>query len=118
MQRALYYRQLGARVAPFLGHKPDRTTYNLRRLCLRGLIARTPGPRPYRVTQRGLASAPCIDRTYDRLSRFHSKSTAPTLCPSKKPLHESTARSIDSGRAARSPYDLDSTVEASARQVV
>ena len=43
-------RQLGARVAPLLGHKPaawkpGRTTYDLRRLRLRGLIERIPRTR-------------------------------------------------------------------------
>ena len=67
-------RQLGARVAPLLGHKPaawkpGRTTYDLRRLRLRGLIERIPRTRRYRVTQRGLRTALCFHRTYARVLR-------------------------------------------------
>ena len=47
---------------------------------------------------------------------FGLKSASRTLRPSKRPLHELTARSNNSGKGARSPCKLDSIVEAGARQ--
>ena len=49
-------------------------------------------------------------------SYFGSQSAARTLRPSKRPLHELTARSINSGKGARSPCKLDSTTKAGIRQ--
>ena len=99
LPRGFDNRRLGALVAPLLGRKPadwkpGRTTYDLRRL---RLIERIPRTRRYRVTQRGLRTALCFHRTYARPSRCSSRGTPRTPCPSKRPLHESTARSINSG---------------------
>ena len=74
LPRGFDNRQLGALVAPLLGHKPaawkpGRTTYDLRRLRLRGLIERIPRTRRYRVTHRGLRTALCFHRTYARVLR-------------------------------------------------
>ena len=74
LPRGFDNRQLGARVAPLLGHnpaawKPARTTYDLRRLRLRGLIERIPRTRRYRVTRKGLRTALCFHRTYARVLR-------------------------------------------------
>ncbi len=68
------HRQLRERVAPLLGQPPEawgagRTTYDLRRLRLRGLIERITGTRRYRVTEAGLRTALCFHRTYARVLR-------------------------------------------------
>jgi len=46
---------------------PGRTTYDLRRLRLHGLIQRLPGRLVYRVTDRGLRTALFYTHAYDRV---------------------------------------------------
>ena len=46
---------------------PGRTTYDLRRLRLHGLIQRLPGRLVYRVTDRGLRAALFYNHAYDRV---------------------------------------------------
>ena len=67
-------RQLRAHVAPLLGvaaesWSPGRMTYDLRRLRIHGLIERIPRSRRYRVTDAGLRTAMCYQRTYARVLR-------------------------------------------------
>jgi len=61
-------------LAGLLGVSPSfltagRLTYQLRRLRLRGLIARQPGTHRYRVTEHGLRLALFFTRTHARLFR-------------------------------------------------
>jgi hypothetical protein len=67
-------RDLRALVAQLLGVPPDTLTpgsltYQLRRLRLRGLIARLPGTHRYHVTPTGLRTALFFTRTYTRVLR-------------------------------------------------
>ena len=67
-------RQLRAHVAPLLGvaaesWSPGRMTCDLRRLRIHGLIERIPRSRRYRVTDAGLRTAMCYQRTYARVLR-------------------------------------------------
>ena len=67
-------RDLREIVAPLMGLSVDdyhrnRTTYDLRRLRLRGLIERIPRTRRYRVTDKGLRTALCYHRTHARVFR-------------------------------------------------
>ena len=67
-------RDLREAVAPLLGLPGDgygrgRTTYDLRRLRLRGLIERIPFTRRYRVTDDGLRTAMCYHRAHARVLR-------------------------------------------------
>jgi hypothetical protein len=67
-------RELRAVLAPLLGLAPSAMTsgmmsYQLRRLRLHGLVARTPGTYRYRVTEAGLRSALFFTRAYARLLR-------------------------------------------------
>ena len=48
-------------------YTPGRTTYDLRRLRLHGLIARVPGKLAYRVTAAGLRAALFYTHAYDRV---------------------------------------------------
>jgi ABC-type transport system substrate-binding protein len=58
---------------------PGRTTYQLRRLRLHGLIERQPHSNRYRVTTAGIRTALFCTRTYNRLLRPGYQSLAPTL---------------------------------------
>lgn len=63
---------LRARMAPLMGHSVEewtsgRMTYDLRRLRLRGLIARLPRSRKYRITKEGMRTALCYHRIYHRV---------------------------------------------------
>ena len=67
-------RDLRETVAPLMGlsvedYHRNRTTYDLRRLRLRGLIERIPRTRRYRVTEDGLRIALCYHRTHARVMR-------------------------------------------------
>ena len=67
-------RDLAEPLAGLLGISPSlltagRLTYQLRRLRLRGLIARQPGTHRYRVTEHGLRLALFFTRTHARLFR-------------------------------------------------
>jgi len=67
-------RDLRETVAPLLGLSVDdyhrnRTTYDLRRLRLRGLIERIPHTRRYRVTEHGVRTALCYHRTHARIMK-------------------------------------------------
>src|SRR5437764_2174901 len=67
-------RELRAVLAPLLGLAPSAMTsgmmsYQLRRLRLHGLVARTPATYRYRVTEAGLRSALFFTRAYTRLLR-------------------------------------------------
>src|SRR5881397_3659585 len=67
-------RDLAEPLAGLLGISPSlltagRLTYQLRRLRLRGLIARQPGTHSYRVTEHGLRLALFFTRTHARLFR-------------------------------------------------
>lgn len=58
-------------VAPLMGEQPSkgRMTYDLRRLRLRGLVARIPKTHRYRVTPLGLRTALFFTRTFARVVR-------------------------------------------------
>ena len=67
-------RDLRERVAPLMGQSVEdyhrgRTTYDLRRLRLRGLIERIPHTRRYRVTEDGVRTALCYHRAHARVMR-------------------------------------------------
>ena len=67
-------RDLRETVAPLLGlsvadYHRNRTTYDLRRLRLRGLIERIPRTRRHRVTEDGVRTALCYHRTHARVMR-------------------------------------------------
>ncbi|MFA5263923.1 MAG: hypothetical protein WC378_08840 [Opitutaceae bacterium] len=65
-------------------YTPGRTTYDLRRLCAHGLIARIPGKLAYTLTDFGLSTALFYVHAYDRLiapgsADFHASiAAAPT----------------------------------------
>ena len=67
------------------GYHRNRTTYDLRRLRLRGLIERIPHTRRYRVTDDGVRTALCYQRT-------HAGVMKPALAVSFDPATPSTAR--------------------------
>jgi hypothetical protein len=67
-------RDLRTHLAGLLGTQPDtwptgRTTYDLRRLRLHGLIQRIPHTHRYQVTETGLDHAMLLTRLHDRLIR-------------------------------------------------
>ena len=67
-------RDLRETVAPLMGlsvedYHRNRTTYDLRRLRLSGLIERILRTRRYRVTEDGLRTALCYHRTHARVMR-------------------------------------------------
>ena len=83
-------RDLRETVAPLMGLSVDdyhrnRTTYDLRRLRLRGLIERIPHTRRYRVTEDGVRTALCYHRT-------HARVMTPTMSISFDPATPSTAQ--------------------------
>ena len=83
-------RDLRETVAPLMGLSVDdyhrnRTTYDLRRLRLRGLIERIPRTRRYRVTEDGVRTALCYHRTHARVMK-------PAMSVSFDPETRSTAR--------------------------
>ena len=106
-------RDLRETVAPLMGlsvadYHRNRTTYDLRRLRLRGLIERIPRTRRYRVTENGLRTALCYHRTHARVMRsaiavsFDPRRVRPASAVCSTP---SITRSTASGRAANSPRD-------------
>jgi hypothetical protein len=79
---------LRERLAPLLGvplsaMTPGRTSYHLRRLRLRGLIARQPHSNRYRVTAEGLRAALFCTRLYSRLLRPGFTTLAPEQSPTR-----------------------------------
>lgn len=67
-------RQMRSRVAKLLGFDPNeysrgRMTYDLRRLRLKGLIARIPKTQRYLLTRKGLEVAMFFSKTYARILR-------------------------------------------------
>ena len=75
--------QLGPPPASAGQSTPGRTTYDLRRLRLHGLIARLPGRLAYRVTDDGLRAALFYTHAYDRIVApgFADFDTAITAAP-------------------------------------
>ena len=59
--------QLGTQPASAGQQTPGRTTYDLRRLRVRGLIERLPGTTAYRVTEQGLRIALAYVHAYDHV---------------------------------------------------
>ena len=59
--------QLGKQPASAGKQTPGRTTYDLRRLRVRGLIERIPGTTSYRITDLGLSTALAFVHAYDRV---------------------------------------------------
>ena len=108
LPRGFDNRQLRAQMAPLLGvaveaWSPGRMTYDLRRLRLYGLIERIPRSRRYRVTDAGIRTALCYQRTYARDLR---PTLAAVFDPDpprgsrlKRTVETSIVRSIASGRA-------------------
>jgi hypothetical protein len=83
LPRGFSNRELRDHLAPLLGLDPDtmtqgKTTYDLRRLRLHGLIERIPRTHRYRVTTFGLRTAILLTLTYNRLLR---PATAQALSP-------------------------------------
>jgi hypothetical protein len=81
--RGFSNRDLRARLAPLLGKKPGeitagQMTYDLRRLRLRGLIARIPKTHRYCLTQLGLRVALFYTRAHARLIRTGLTAAMPT----------------------------------------
>ena len=74
LPRGFDNRQLRAHLAPLLGVTAEswstgRMSYDLRRLRVHGLIERIPRSRRYRVTDAGIRTALCYQRTYARVLR-------------------------------------------------
>ena len=74
LPRGFDNRQLREHLAPLLGvsagdWSAGRVTYDLRRLRIHGLIERIPRTRRYRVTDAGMRTALCYQRTYARVLR-------------------------------------------------
>jgi hypothetical protein len=74
LPRGFTNREFRERLAPLLGlplsaMTPGRTTYQLRRLRLHGLIERQPRSNRYRLTPMGLRTTMFCARTYQRLLR-------------------------------------------------
>ena len=91
------HRQLRERVAPLLGSSAEawgagRMTYDLRRLRLRGLIERIPRTRRYRVTEQGLRTALCFQRTYARVLRPSLSAVLDTGSSDSTPLQKALQR--------------------------
>ena len=86
-------RELRAVLAPLLGLAPNAMTpgimsYQLRRLRLHGLVARTPGTYRYRVTDVGLRSALFFTRAYTRLLRPGLAHVMPSTPPGPSALRK------------------------------
>lgn len=91
LPRGFTNREFRERLAPLLGlplsaMTPGRTSYQLRRLRLHGLIERQPRSNRYRVTQGGLRTALFWTRTYNRLLRPGYHSISPESLPVESPL--------------------------------
>jgi hypothetical protein len=74
IQCTFTHKDVRERLAPLLGKKPSqltpgRITYDLRRLCLHGLIERIPKTHRYRITAKGLRAAIFYTRLYNRSLR-------------------------------------------------
>ena len=86
LPRGFTNREFRERLAPVLGlplsaMTPGRTSYQLRRLHLHGLIERQPRSNRYRVTKNGLRTALFCARTYNRLLRPGYHSISPESLP-------------------------------------
>jgi len=87
---------LGTPLAALLGLPPGaitpgRTTYQLRRLRLHGLIARVPGTHRYRVTKAGLRLALFFTRVHARLFRPGLSVVMPDVAQDDAPLRRAFA---------------------------
>jgi hypothetical protein len=87
LPRGFTNREFRERLAPLLGlplsaMTPGRTSYQLRRLRLRGLIERQPHANRYRVTAQGLRTALFCTRSYNRLLRPGMANLDPTAISS------------------------------------
>ena len=83
-------RNLREIVAPLMGlpvadYHRNRTTCDLRRLRLRGLVERIPHTRRYRVTEDGVRTALCYHRTHVRVMK-------PVIAVSFDPVARHTSR--------------------------
>lgn len=90
-------RELAAHWAPLLGQDPShmtpgRMTYQLRRLRLHGLIARTPGSQRYTVTDFGLRLAFFFTRSYARILRPGLTEVFAEPAPENASLHRAFAQ--------------------------
>jgi hypothetical protein len=88
-------RDLRAHLAPLLGVPPStltqaRMSYDLRRLRLHGLIARTPHTNRYHVTNTGLRTAVILHRTHARLLRPALAAAGPPSTP--QPIRHALAQ--------------------------
>lgn len=86
LPRGFTNREFRERLAPLLGlplsaMSPGRTSYQLRRLRLHGLIERQPRSNRYRVTQTGLRTALFCARAYNRLLRPDYQLISPNVPP-------------------------------------
>jgi hypothetical protein len=101
--RGFTHRELRDRLAAFLGLdlrtlSPGRVTYDLRRLRLHGLIARTPGTQRYRPTNEGLRVALFCNRVYLRVIRpglAQVLAPTPPADPALRPAFDSLTAAID-----------------------
>jgi hypothetical protein len=92
LPRGFSSREFRTHLAPLLGLDPSaitpgRTSYHLRRLRLRGLIARIPRTHRYRVTAAGLRTALFCTRSYNRLLRPGMANLDPQAIDSSLRLH-------------------------------
>ena len=89
---------------------PARMTYDLRGLRLHGLIERIPRSRRYRVTDAGILTTLCYQRTHACVLRPTLAAVFdpdhPAAVASNVPSRPSIARSSASGRAMNCPHNL------------
>ena len=90
LPEGLTNRDLRETVAPLMGlpvadYHRNRTTCDLRRLRLRGLVERIPHTRRYRVTEDGVRTALCYHRTHVRVMK-------PVIAVSFDPVARHTSR--------------------------
>lgn len=106
LPRGFTNREFRERLAPLLGLEPSamtpgRTSYHLRRLRLRGLIARTPHTNRYHVTPEGVRTALFCTRTYHRLLRPGFASIRPdSINPKFRPHLDKLEAAVDHEIAA------------------
>jgi hypothetical protein len=101
--RGFTHRQLRDRLAALLdldpsALSPGRVTYDLRRLRLHGLIARTPGTQRSRPTDEGLRVALFCGRVYLRVLRpglAQALAPTPPADPALRPAFDSLITAID-----------------------
>lgn len=101
--RGFTHREVRDRLAALLGLdpgalSPGRVTYDLRRLRMHGLIARTPGTQRYRPTDQGLRVALFCSRVYLRVLRpglAQVLAPTPPADPVLRPAFDSLTAAID-----------------------